>query len=107
MWFMWDDAGDHVKLTHTKNRQMYQFILHEPRVAILVFDPDNPYRYLQMRGIVDNIEDDPEGRFYQDLQIRYRGTSSPVADAAVRVVMSIKPTLFVARTPGGQPIVVR
>ncbi|MBV8085206.1 MAG: PPOX class F420-dependent oxidoreductase [Chloroflexi bacterium] len=106
MWFMWDDAAERVRLTHTKTRQMYQFIQKEPRVALLVMDPDNGYRYMQIRGVVESIEDDPEGKFYQQLMVRYRGSASPVADANVRVIMTIRPTVFVARQAGSQPVVV-
>jgi PPOX class probable F420-dependent enzyme len=97
MWFVWDQEADVVKLTHTKERHNYRFVQREPRVALLIIDPDNPYRYLQVRGTVERIEDDPAGKFYQQLQLRYRGATSGVRDAAVRVVLTIKPTSFVTR----------
>jgi PPOX class probable F420-dependent enzyme len=97
MWFVWDDEAEVVKLTHTKERHNYRYVQREPRVALLIMDPDHPYRYLQLRGVVDRIEDDPTGAFYQQLQLRYRGRTSPPKDADVRVIVTIKPTAFVTR----------
>jgi hypothetical protein len=30
-----------------------------PQVALSIADPDNPYRYLEVRGAVEEIEPDP------------------------------------------------
>src|SRR5438067_6436394 len=60
-------------------------------------DPDDPYRYLQIRGVVEAIEDDPTGAFYKVLQLRYRGTAGEVSDRAHRVVVTIRPTGFKVR----------
>jgi len=43
-------------------------------------DPDNGYRYLQLRGDRRDSEADPTGAFYQRLQLRYRGETSEVKD---------------------------
>ena len=34
-------------------------------MALSIADPDNGYRYLQLRGEVENVEADPTGAFYQ------------------------------------------
>ena len=57
-------------------------------------DPDDPYRYLQVRGVVESIEPDPEGAFYQVLQRRYRGYATEVKDRDVRVVLTVRPVAF-------------
>jgi PPOX class probable F420-dependent enzyme len=94
MWFLWDPAQGIVKMTHTKRRHNYRNVQREPRVALSIADPDMPYRYIQVRGVVEQIEDDPTGAFYQVLQLRYRGAVSEVPDRAVRVVLTIRPTAF-------------
>lgn len=50
-------------------------------VSVSVIDPDNPYRYLEVRGVVADIVPDPE--FYLHPNDRYDGplTDTP-ADAA-------------------------
>jgi PPOX class probable F420-dependent enzyme len=97
MWFLWDAEAGVLKLTHTRLRHNYRYLRREPRVALSIVDPDDPYRYLELMGVLQGVEDDPTGAFYQTLQMRYRGRTSEVADRDVRVVLSIRPTGFKAR----------
>lgn len=97
MWFLWDPEQQVIKLTHTKTRHNYGYIQAEPRVALSMADPDNSYRYLQVRGVVEKIEDDPTGDFYNVLAVRYRGHPVEVKDKAVRVILTIRPTAFKVR----------
>lgn len=97
MWFLWDGEQGTVKLTHTRTRHNYRYIQREPRVALSIADPDDPYRYIQVRGVVDKVEDDPTGHFYQVLQRRYRGYVREVKDRDVRVVLTIRPIAFKVR----------
>jgi PPOX class probable F420-dependent enzyme len=94
MWFAWD--GDKIKMTHTKTRQKFRNLADEPRLALSIADPDDPYRFLEVRGVLESIEDDDTGApFYQSLQKRY-GMSYPIQDADVRVILTIRPEKFVA-----------
>ena len=95
MWFLWDEAQGVIKLTHTKRRSNYRFIQSEPRVALEISDPYDPLRYLQIRGVVEAIDDDPTGAFYEILQKRYSGTGE-VSDREYRVVITVRPTAFKA-----------
>ncbi len=69
MWFLWD--GEHLKFTHTTTRQKYQNIQRDPRVAVSITDVDSPYIYAEFRGIVERIEEDPAGAFYNTLAEHY------------------------------------
>jgi PPOX class probable F420-dependent enzyme len=94
MWFAWD--GSRIRMTHTSTRQKFANLEHEPRVAMSIADPDDPYRSLEVRGTVESIEDDVDGaKFYRSLQHRY-GMDYPVGDADVRVVITIRPDRFIA-----------
>jgi PPOX class probable F420-dependent enzyme len=95
MWFLWDEAQGVIKLTHTKRRSNYRFIQSEPRVALEISDPNDPLRYLQIRGVVEAIDDDPTGAFYEILQERYGGTGE-MSDREYRVVITVRPTAFKA-----------
>jgi PPOX class probable F420-dependent enzyme len=98
MWFVWD--GSRLRLTHTKTRQKFANLGHEPRVALSIADPDDGYRFIEVRGEVESIEDDDEkASFYKSLQQRY-GMDYEVTDADVRVVITIKPVTFVAVAGG-------
>jgi len=60
-----------------------------------VQDAENPYRTLQVRGTVESIETDVDAAFYQSLQRRYDFVTD-VFDADIRVVVTVRPTSFVA-----------
>ena len=94
MWFDWDGAA--LRLTHTKTRQKFRNFANEPRVALSIVDPEDGYRFLEVRGAVTAIEDDDEvASFYKNLQKRY-GMDYPIPDADVRVVVTITPDTFIA-----------
>lgn len=94
MWFVWD--GEFLRMTHTKNRQKYRNFQHESRVALSIADPDDQYRFLEIRGVVETIEDDDDqASFYASLHERY-GLSANIKDADVRVIVTIRPESFVA-----------
>jgi len=95
MWFLWDETKGVIKLTHTKRRSNYNYFQTEPRVALAISDPDDPYRYLQVRGVVEAIEDDPTGAFYEVLQRRYVAKGE-VSDRPYRVIITVRPTGFKA-----------
>src|SRR2546421_6038721 len=89
MWFLWDPERGVIKMTHTKTRHNYRNVRREPRVALSIVDPDDPYRYLQVRGVVESIEDDPTGSLHEVLQRLYKGTVGEVPDRANRVILTI------------------
>lgn len=94
MWFVWD--GQLLRFTHTSTRQKYRNVTRDPRVALSIADPDDGYRYLEVRGVVVSIEpDDAEASFYRSLQQRY-GNIYPINDAAVRVIIAVRPESFLA-----------
>ena len=97
MWFLWDNDAGVLKLTHTNQRHNFRYLQRNPRVALSITDPDDQYRYLQLRGEVEHVEADPTGAFYNSLQQRYRGRTTEVRDRDVRVVLTIRPTAFKVR----------
>jgi PPOX class probable F420-dependent enzyme len=95
MWFVWD--GEFIWFTHTSYRQKYKNIAHEPRVSISILDPDNLYGYVEIRGVVDHIDEDPEAKLYQRLSEWYNGKQTTPPDAAQRVAIAVLPTSFFVR----------
>jgi len=47
--------GDKVLFNSAKGRQKDKNVRRDPRVALAIVDPDNPYRYLEIRGKVVEI----------------------------------------------------
>ena len=69
VWGAWKD--DHFIFSLTKGRQKYENLARNPTVAISGTDPDNPYRYLEMRGAVVRVDDDPDYEFIDFLAKKY------------------------------------
>ena len=53
---VWCDLeGDYVVFNSAKGRQKDKNVRRDPRVALSIVDPENPYRYLEIRGrVVEN-----------------------------------------------------
>jgi PPOX class probable F420-dependent enzyme len=108
VWFGWD--GERIRMTHTRTRQKFRNLQAEPRVALCITDPDDQQRYLELRGEVETVEDDAGGAHYRRLRQRYGvDPDDPMPDADVRVVLVIRPTTVLARSPapGGPPAIER
>lgn len=65
VWFEWD--GEYVQFSQTTGRQKYKNLNRDGRIALSIVDPENPYRYLEVRGTVAEIVDD-EGNAFIDRQ---------------------------------------
>jgi PPOX class probable F420-dependent enzyme len=90
MWFVWD--GTHLRFTTTSTRQKHRNVTADPRVSVSVNDPDQPYRYLELRGKVVAIEPDPTAALFTELASRYGADfDGPPADAADRIVLVVRP----------------
>ncbi|MGW1682459.1 PPOX class F420-dependent oxidoreductase [Saccharopolyspora sp. NPDC002376] len=69
VWVDWD--GQYLKFSQTKTRQKYRNLKREPRISVSVHDPDQPYRYVEVRGRVAKIEDDQDNRFINKMAKKY------------------------------------
>ncbi|MDX1620793.1 MAG: PPOX class F420-dependent oxidoreductase [Nitriliruptorales bacterium] len=71
---VWYDFLDgRLLISTTKSRQKYRNVSRDPRVSVSITDPDDPYRYLEIRGRVESIDDDPEKKFIDSLAQKYLG----------------------------------
>ena len=71
VWFDWD--GEHLTFSQTTTRRKLRNLEQEPRVAISILDPANPYRYLELRGRAVRIEPDPDKAFIDRMAQKYLG----------------------------------
>ena len=95
MWFVWD--GEVLRFTHTSTRQKFKNLQVEPRIALSIHDPEDGYRSLEVRGVVEStVPDDEVASFYKSLQARY-GQDYEITDAAKRVILTVRPTTFVVK----------
>ncbi|WP_049572398.1 PPOX class F420-dependent oxidoreductase [Nonomuraea sp. SBT364] len=82
--------GDDVLFSTVKGRRKPRNYDRDPRTSLLVIDPDDPYRYVEVRGRV-TMEDDPEGALIQELSHKYTGGPFQDKPGAERVIVRIKP----------------
>ena len=53
IWF--DHDGTHIRINSAKGRWKDKNMRNRPQVALSILDPDNPYRYMQIRGKVVDV----------------------------------------------------
>jgi PPOX class probable F420-dependent enzyme len=86
MWFEYD--GEHLRFTHTTKRAKYRNLQHNPSMSFVIMDPDDPMRYLELRGRLVEAIPDPTGAFYVVLGKRYgNAEQQPPADSPDRVIL--------------------
>lgn len=89
MWFDFD--GEHVRFTHTTYRQKYRNLQHNPSMSLLIVDPADAERYVELRGQLAKVETDPDGAFFVHLGRRYgNADQQPPDDAADRVILYMR-----------------
>jgi len=80
--------GETIRFTHTTHRQKYRNLKHNPSMSLAVFDPEDPLRYVEVRGKLIDVVPDPTGEFYVRLGKRYGfADQQPPADSPDRVVL--------------------
>lgn len=91
VWFDWD--GEHIKFSQTTARQKYKNVTRDPRIAVSLVDPENPYRYLEIRGETTKFEEDPNNDFINAMAKKYLGVDEyPYHQPGdERIVLYVKP----------------
>jgi len=90
IWFDWD--GTHIILNTARGRVKDRVMHKRPRVALLIVDPSDPYRYIQIRGRVDMETELGGYDTICDLNEKYHGDRNyPKRPGEVRVTYKILP----------------
>ena len=94
VWFLAE--GDTVKLSLSDKRQKTKNLVANPHASLLIFDPASPYRYLELRGDAEVVEDDNYA-FADKVGAKYGGADLREHDQPgdVRMIVTIKPTRVV------------
>lgn len=71
VWFAWD--GSHIRISQTRRQQKYRNLRRDARIALSIVAPQNPYRYLEIRGVVIMFEEDNDRAFVNSLTKKYLG----------------------------------
>jgi len=91
---VWVDLdGDYVIFNSAKGRQKDRNVRRDPRVALAIIDPDNPYRYLEIRGRVVEITEEGADANINKLAKKYLGVDKyPYRQGnETRVIYKIQP----------------
>ncbi len=92
LWFEWD--GECLIINTARGRVKDNVLKRHPVVAIAISDPQEPYRYVQIKGQVV-AEDEAGGRAMIDtLSQKYLGKPYPGYKGETRVTYRIKPLRF-------------
>jgi len=71
VWF--DTEGEYIRLNSVEGRLKDRNMRARPTVALCIADPDNPYRYLQIRGRVVEFTREGAEDHIDTLNFKYHG----------------------------------
>lgn len=88
---MWVHANDDQVIINTQlDRQKYRNVVADPRVTVTVFDADNPYRYVEARGVVAGTQAGPDAAAgIDELSQKYMGQPYGMGPTDRRVILFI------------------
>jgi PPOX class probable F420-dependent enzyme len=96
---VWVDLDNGKVIVNTAlGRQKDKNVRSNPKVAITLIDPDNPYRYLEIRGQVDEITQEGAAKHIDKMAKKYLDKDKyPFAQPGEqRVLIKITPQKFSA-----------
>ncbi|MGH2560356.1 MAG: PPOX class F420-dependent oxidoreductase [Thermomicrobiales bacterium] len=74
---VWADYVDgHIRINTAVGRQKHKNLVERPRVTVMAFDPENPYRYLEVRGRVVRMVEEGADDVIDKLAKDYLGVDS-------------------------------
>ncbi len=91
VWFDWD--GSRLRINTAKGRVKDKNLRRTPTVALTIIDPDNPYRYVQVKGRVANVTESGADAHIDALSKKYTGQDryAKRTPGEVRVIFTITP----------------
>jgi PPOX class probable F420-dependent enzyme len=90
LWVMLDAEG-YVIVNSARGRQKDRNMRARPRVALSIGDPDNPQRYIQVRGRVVEVSEEGADDVISELSMKYNGRPYQFQPGQVRVTYKIRP----------------
>lgn len=101
---LWVDLeGDYVRLNTARGRQKDKNLARDPRLTVVSVDPDDPYRWIEVRGVAEVITEEGAVDHINQLSLKYRGRlyySSPEEQRReTRLLIKVRPTHVVVHEP--------
>ena len=91
-----DYDGEHVLVNTARGRAKDRNMRRDGRVSLAIMDPENPYRYLEVRGRVAEITEQGADRHIDKMAKKYLGRDVYPSrrPGEVRVLYKIEPERF-------------
>jgi len=89
VWFNTD--GDYILVNTAKGRVKERNMRDRPQVALVIPEPGNPYRYLQIRGRVIEITEKGASEHFDKVADAYIGKPFDYPSSQIRVIVKILP----------------
>ena len=92
VWFDYKDGK--IRVNSARGRVKTRNMQEGARVALSILDPDNPYRYIQIRGRVERVIEEGASAHIDALAKKYLGKDKyPFSQPGeVRLIFEIEPT---------------
>ncbi len=97
---VWCDVKDgHIRVNTAEGRRKHRDMVDRPHVTVMALDPENPFRYIEVRGRVANITEDGADAHIDQLAQLYLGVDiyPNHSDEETRVICSIEPEVISAQ----------
>ena len=98
---MWVDANEQHLLINTEvHRQKFRNVERDPRVTVTIWDKEDPYRFVEVRGeVVEKVKGQEARKHIDELSQKYRGKPYQTQIRSERVMLRIAPLRQVIRIP--------
>ncbi|QSW99160.1 PPOX class F420-dependent oxidoreductase [Haloterrigena alkaliphila] len=99
---VWADYdGTHLLVATNKGTRKHENVQHDPRVTVTIIDPDDYYRYVEVRGEVEKMPEEGALEFTDQQAQRYWGVDEYPYDRELpRVLLHISPERVVSKSLG-------
>jgi PPOX class probable F420-dependent enzyme len=96
VWF--DMEGEIFRVNTVRGRVKERNMIARPHVALTMFDPDDYYRYMMIRGRIVGDSEEGARDHINRLNQKYRGSPNyPFREGETRVIFRMRPISIVAR----------
>ncbi|MDX1991232.1 MAG: TIGR03618 family F420-dependent PPOX class oxidoreductase [bacterium] len=99
--------GGHIWIPTGYNTRKHRNIQANPNIVVMTLDLHNPYRYLEIGGVVEAVTEDTDHALLNELTMVYRGKTrffgeiepEEIGRTYHGLVLKIRPTRFYAYGP--------
>jgi len=92
VWFSVD--GEYILINTAERRTKERNMKARPKVGMVIQDPNDPYRYVGIRGEIVSYTNEGADEHINALSLRYDGKPFNIPPGQKRIIFRIKPTHF-------------